>query len=359
LAAVAALAIGQLAIVLRLWPLYWLAFVPAAALPPLTALALAAQRIGPGHSRFEHGGLADGVVGSSGGGGGVGTTWRRALGGLLTGSLLSTTLAVLLSGLVALLAYVLIMPLRELTAALLASPSLERLFYSPALALGLIQFAVVAPLVEELTKPLAAIWLARRLRGPGEAFLIGMAGGVGFAIVENMLYEGAGERLWAGIVLLRGLGGALHPLNAGLVAMGWYAARNGEPGGIRRLLGYYGLAVGLHAFWNGGLTVLLSGIGAYFFGATTWRLDVFGVGQPGAVVVFLVVESIVLWRLLLTTCERLRDPSAPTEAGPVPRLGSPRRLALWATASLFAVLPLSALYGPLLARYVERLTPLR
>jgi RsiW-degrading membrane proteinase PrsW (M82 family) len=73
--------------------------------------------------------------------------------------------------------------------------------------------------VEELTKPVGAILLARRFRGPAEAFLVGMAGGVGFAIVENMLYEAAGARLWAGMATLRAVGGVLHPLNAGLVAI--------------------------------------------------------------------------------------------------------------------------------------------
>jgi RsiW-degrading membrane proteinase PrsW (M82 family) len=144
--------------------------------------------------------------------------------------------------------------------------------------------------VEELTKPLGAILLARRLRGPAEAFLVGMAGGVGFAIVENMLYESAGSTLWAGIATLRGIGGVLHPLNAGMVAVGWYGVRNGLPGAWRRLVGLYGLAVGAHAAWNGGLTILLSGLGVYFFGADTWRLDVFGIGQPGVVLVFMVLE---------------------------------------------------------------------
>src|SRR5262249_27251085 len=161
-----------------------------------------------------------------------------------------------------------------------ASPSIERLFYSPALVIALVEVAVVAPVVEELAKPLAAILLAKRLRGPAEAFLVGMAGGVGFAILENMLYEAAGARLWAGIAALRGVGGVLPPLNAGLVALGWYAVRRGEPGAWRRLLGYYGLAVGIHALWNGGLGILSSGIGDRFFGAESWTVSIYGIGQP-------------------------------------------------------------------------------
>ena len=250
------------------------------------------------------------------------------------------------------------LPLRDLATHLLASPSLEKLFFSPALVFALIGLAVVAPLVEELTKPLGALLLARRLRGPDEAFLVGMAGGVGFAIVENMLYEAAGNQLWAHITTLRAIGGVLHPLTAGLVAVGWYGLRQGQPGGWRRLSSFYGLAVGIHALWNGGLTVLMSGAGAYFFGTDTWQLNIYGVGQPGVVAVFMVLEAIALWWLLLTVTARLRDPEtlALTSALSL-HLEQPRRLALWATGLLAVLVPIGALYGPLLARYADRLLP--
>jgi hypothetical protein len=279
--------------------------------------------------------------------------------GVLSGSLLSTHLTILLGAAVSILAYLLVLPLRDLVARAVASRSLEQLFYSPALAFALVGSAVVAPVVEELTKPLAAFLLARRLRGPAEAFLVGMAGGAGFAIVENMLYEAAGARLWAHVAALRGIGGVLHPLNAGLVALGWYGVRHGLPGAWRRLLGLYGLAVGGHALWNGGLVVLLSGIGAYFFGADTWQLNIYGAGQPGAVVVFLALEAITLWRLLVVVTRHLRDPNRPEVAADLAlRLDRPRRLALWASGLLLVLVPLGALYGPLVERYARRLLPL-
>lgn len=332
----ALLAIG-LAQALALWreaAVFWLFFVAAAGLPPLAPVALASLRLGPAIS------------------------WRRALAGLVTGSLLSPLLVVLLSGAVALAAYLVVLPLRAVLAGALASPDLERLFYSPALALALVEMAIVAPLVEELCKPLAVAALARRLRGPEEAFLLGMAGGAGFAILENMLYEAAGPRLWAGIALLRGVGGALHPFNAGLVALGWCGVRRGLPGAGRRWLGYYGLAVGLHALWNGGQALLFSDFGAYFFGADTWRLDVYGLGQPGVMIVALLLESLALWRLLLAVTARLAASPGTPPAGLGLGLEQPRRLALWATALAFLLVPLGALYGPLLAHYAERLAPL-
>jgi RsiW-degrading membrane proteinase PrsW (M82 family) len=331
-AAVASIGVGYGLLSAGVAVLFWPVFVLAAALPPLTALGLALQRIG------------------------TLTTWRRALAGVLSGSLLSTYLTILLTVAVSLLAYALLLPLREVTANLLASPDLERLFYSPVLALTLVEAAVVAPLVEELTKPVGAILLARRLRGPAEAFLVGMAGGVGFAIIENMLYEAAGAQAWAGIATLRAVGGALHPLNAGLVAIGWYGVRNGLPGAWRRLLGLYGLAVGAHALWNGGLVLLLSDVGAYFFGAETWQLDVVGVGQPGVVLVFMLLEALALWRLVAVVSDHLREPGEHVEALLALHTEQPRRLALWASGLLIVAVSIGALYGPLVGRWAERLS---
>jgi hypothetical protein len=275
---------------------------------------------------------------------------------LLAGSLLSTVLTVLLTAGVTLLAFAFVLPFREVTAHVLASPDLEHLFYSPALVFALIEVAIVAPLVEELCKPIGAILLAPRLRSSAEAFLVGMACGVGFAFVENMLYESSGAQLWPGITTLRAIGGVLHPLNAGLVSVGWYGVRRGSSGAWRRLIALYGLAVGAHALWNGGLTVLLSAAGAYVFGADAWRLDVYGIGQPGVVIVFMVLEAAGLWRLLVAVTDQLRDSQVPV-ATPILdlHLEQPARLALWATGLLVVLVPVGALYAPLLARYTSRL----
>jgi hypothetical protein len=113
-----------------------------------------------------------------------------------------------------------------------------------------------------------------------------------------MLYESAGAAVWGPITALLGFGGVLHPLTAGLVALGWYGVRNGRPGAWGSLLRLYGLAVGLHALWNGGLVVLFSGIGAYFFGTAVWEPSIYGLGQPGIVTALLVVGTAGLWRLL-------------------------------------------------------------
>jgi RsiW-degrading membrane proteinase PrsW (M82 family) len=240
-----------------------------------------------------------------------------------------------LGGIVTAVAYAVVLPLRAVVAHVAASPGLERLFFSPALAVAMVGGAVVAPLLEELTKPLGAILLGRRLRGPAEAFLVGMAGGVGFAIVENMLYESGGFRLWAAVATLRGVGGVLHPLNAGLVA------------------------VGIHALWNGGLTLLFSAAGAYFFATDTWEVDVYGLGQPGIVLVFMVLEAVALWRLLVLVTDQLAGASQTVAGGLNLGLDQPRRLAAWAVGLMLIVVPIGALYGPLLTRYADRLIPIR
>jgi RsiW-degrading membrane proteinase PrsW (M82 family) len=335
-AVAAAIVLGQLARVGEIWPLTLLTFWLAAALPPIVPLALASRRLVRR------------------------TTWRRAIFALSVGGLLSTSLTLLLGGIVTAVAYALVLPLRQVVAQVVASPDLERLFFSPALATAMVGTAVVAPVLEELTKPIGAILVGRRLRGPGEAFLIGMAGGVGFAAVENMLYESTGTGLWAAISTLRGVGGVLHPLNAGLVALGWYGVISGSgPGRWARLLALYGLAVGIHALWNGGLTLLFSAAGAYFFATDSWRVDVYGLGQPGIVLVFMVLEAVALWRLLVLTTDQLAGGPGVVDPGLRLHLERPGRLAVWATGLLLVIVPIGALYGPLLARYADRLVPLR
>ena len=89
-------------------------------------------------------------------------------------------------------------------------------------------------------------------------------------------------------------------------------------------------------------------------------MDVYGLGQPGIVLVFMVLESIALWRLLVLMTDRLAGGSeAAVDSGLRLHLERPRRLAVWALGLLAIVVPIGALYGPLLARYADRLVPLR
>ena len=111
----------------------------------------------------------------------------------------------------------------------------------------------------------------------------------------------------------------------------------------------------------GGLTVLLSAAGAYFFATDSWRIDVYGVGQPVIVLVFMVLEAVALWRLLALVTGQLGggDGASQVDASVRLHLERPRRLAVWALGLLLIVVPIGSLYGPLLARYADRLAPLR
>ena len=53
----------------------------------------------------------------------------------------------------------------------------------------LILVSVIAPFVEELLKPIGLVFVIKRLKTPYEGVLYGVACGMGFAIIENMLYE--------------------------------------------------------------------------------------------------------------------------------------------------------------------------
>jgi len=198
-------------------------------------------------------------------------TWRQGALALVAGATLSCFLAIILETLLPILASILIGPLGFLAEgfgdAFSTGGRLDRLFYSPAVVVFLVFIAVEAPLPEEFTKALGLTLFGRkRITQAGQAFAVGMACGAGFAILENMLYEGLYAQAegwsWAGITLLRAIGSVLHPLCTGLVALGWFRMR--ESGGTA-LLKCYLLAVGLHTLWNGGFMPFVYMTGLDYF----------------------------------------------------------------------------------------------
>jgi RsiW-degrading membrane proteinase PrsW (M82 family) len=134
-----------------------------------------------------------------------------------------------------------------------ADPKLINVLASPWVILLLIEVATVSPLTEEVGKALGALLTRPRTRP--EAFLFGVAAGVGFAIVENVLYA-VGAAIaggpWPAVAVARSMGAAVHPLATGLVMLGWWEWRQG----CGRLLRGYLSGVGIHALWNGTLIVV-------------------------------------------------------------------------------------------------------
>ena len=125
-----------------------------------------------------------------------------------------------------------------------------------------IQVALVAPLAEEFAKPLITLPLLK-YAPKREAFLLGAMAGAGFAALENMLYAGFGFYFWA--VFCWYAPRLCHPsLGAGLVALGWRDLLNGEENAGRNFIARFGLAVGMHALWNGGSLLVITLAGAEF-----------------------------------------------------------------------------------------------
>jgi len=236
---------GQLVLSLSADWLIHLAFPPfhilAAMLPAMAVLAFAGRRLLTSSWRE--------------------VTWEVACGALLSPPLAFTleAISIILLALMAIL-FISLMPggaawLRELMSNLQAPGGLEgpaelqRVFFSlPLLAVMVIGFVVIAPMVEELLKSLGVVILSYRLRGRADAFLWGLASGAGFAFVESLFSGAVSLPEWGAIMLLRVGATLMHCLTSGTMGLGWYYALvTHRPW---RLIGAYIASVCLHAFWN-------------------------------------------------------------------------------------------------------------
>ena len=115
---------------------------------------------------------------------------------------------------------------------------------------------VTAPIVEEILKPLGLIFIIKRIKTPYEGILYGVTCGLGFAMIENLLYEiwvvtvfGANE--WTVTAFARGMGSTiLHTVGPALV--GFFYAKyhlSNFSGVIRLTLGFL-CAFLVHGLWN-------------------------------------------------------------------------------------------------------------
>lgn len=157
-------------------------------------------------------------------------TWRRASVAFSAGATVSALLAILLEVLVPFTIVWLLLDLGrpvmdavEELVGLLAGGEVARALTSPGFLVALFELAIVAPLVEEFVKPLVVLLLLKDLESRRDVFLLGAVAGAGFAALENVIYALVGMRYWGGILLLRALGAAVHPLGAGLTALAWHS----------------------------------------------------------------------------------------------------------------------------------------
>jgi RsiW-degrading membrane proteinase PrsW (M82 family) len=294
----------------------------AAATPPLLAIA------------WFTGGQAEGL------------TWRRGMvafaGGATVSVVLAAVLEILLPGVVlALVAGLADVALPRVEALLraLAGKEIAAAITSPGFIFVFVQLAVIAPLAEELAKPLVTLPLLGRLTRR-DAFLVAAMAGAGFAALENVLYAGFGLSFWAGILVVRALGGAIHPLGSGLVGLGWRDLLGGESqAGLKWAL-RFGLAAGMHALWNGGSLLVITLAGARFFGNLPPAIDVLGLSAAGTTLALLVVLGLVALWMGRAVAQGAEAQAAPgVEPSALEFILSDRTAAIWALACLAAIVP--------------------
>ncbi|NHZ71272.1 MAG: PrsW family intramembrane metalloprotease, partial [Proteobacteria bacterium] len=195
----------------------------------------------------------------------------------------------------------------------------------------LVELAILAPLIEEFTKPLAAIVAKPKTRR--DAFLFGAAAGIGFAIMENFLYAAAGGfgYSWLPIAVTRMVSVGLHPFGAALISVAIFERRN--------IVRSYGLAVGAHALWNGAIAVTLvayddNGLASDGY---LWGVAMFGM---------LTVIGTVILLALVTVATAVRDDRPVRSLGVVDRLARPEGIGALALISTVIAIPFAiAMYA--------------
>lgn len=272
---------------------------------------------------------------------------------LVAGSTLSIAIAIILEGFLPILYYLLIEPFETMAAGLLdifysGGPELfERLFYSPLLIFFFIFIALQAPLPEEFAKALGPALMGKRIQNERQAFAVGLAAGAGFAILENMLYQGMYAQSigwgWGGITLLRGIGGVNHSLWTAIISLALFRARKREKGWFGKLAGACLLSIGLHTLWNGGFDTLVYLTGLDFYTGVGPTISLYGEYIEVLLVIYLLVLSAGLWWLLYRYVTLLGKEAQPDLS---PALVSRRALATWALACVFTIIPIGAALGP-------------
>jgi hypothetical protein len=150
---------------------------------------------------------------------------------------------------------------------------------------------LIAPLIEELFKPLAVWLLLHRLIKPREGFSLGLISGGAFALLESAsLISQVGNQEWISAILLRAATDLLHIGLSGMVGFGitsaWSENRKG------RAFLYILVAGLLHGLWN--TAALLSGYVPTILPAAE-STSFFSPGNLISIVMMSVVFMAVLW----------------------------------------------------------------
>ena len=276
----------------------------------------------------------------------AGLTWRRAVVALAGGATVSVFIAVVLEILLPAIILALVFNLANLVLAsgealfeALAGEDIAAAMTNPGFIFVFVQVAIIAPLAEELAKPLVTLPLVGRV-SRRTAFLIGAMAGAGFAALENVIYAGFGFYFWAGILGVRALGGAIHPLGSGLVTLGWRDVFSGQPGAWPNWFVRFGLAAGMHALWNGGSLLVITLAGAKFFGELPPEIDVLGLSAAGTTLALLIILGLAALWLGRAIGQNTQLPgSLESEQAETTFTLSNRAVAIWALACLVMIVP--------------------
>jgi hypothetical protein len=278
-------------------------------------------------------------------------TWRQGSLMLLAGSTLSVLLTLLIGSVVLALGFFFLNPLELLFSGFPPNSNgpgslLQAIRFSPIILLILLVTAIEAPIQEELAKAVGPIWMGRRIQNERQAFALGLAAGAGFAILENMLYQGVyalqNGWTWGGVTAIRGIGAVMHPLCTGWVVLAWYKEREHLPGWLFRRLKAFLTAVLVHTLWNGGFIVLVVLTGLENSAWLMESTEVFGIPVEYGLLLFLAIFSFVLWQMLIHKVQELGWQAEKTAAAPQMRAGT---LAVWAVICILVAVPLGIALG--------------
>ncbi|MBI5033512.1 MAG: PrsW family intramembrane metalloprotease [Chloroflexi bacterium] len=283
-----------------------------------------------------------------------GLTFRRGMVAFAGGATVSVAIAIVLEILLPVIILSLVFNLSNVALksvqnllADLAGQQIARAIANPGFIYSFIQLAIIAPIAEEIAKPLITLPLIGRL-ARRDAFLVAAMAGAGFAALENVIYTSFGMYLWSGILIVRAIGGAIHPLGAGLVGLSWRDWLNGERNwheGLAR----FGIAVGMHALWNGGSLFVVTLAGAQFFGKLPSGVNILGLSTAGVVLALLIVLGLAALWLGRTTAQQARGETE-IEIVDTSFALSDRHMAIWALVCLVTVVPMGVTALRLLLR---------
>ncbi len=123
------------------------------------------------------------------------------------------------------------------------------------IGLGFVTLSLLLPAIEELCKPLGVILMLKRKPTPMAAFIGGVLGGLGFAMVETLGNLTSIGDVWLVTITARFGTMVMHALTTGIVGWGlgqWAAHRSWW-----NLIRSYAGAIIVHGIWNGAVITMV------------------------------------------------------------------------------------------------------